>query len=152
MMWSLSDGSLLAALVAAVFSGKQYERFLRHDAGADQYLSIAEVRDIMDEIERPTRRFAAPESGRPLAEAAHDMDQDADEVVKIEHELEILRSRYALMERWARVLRMCATAGSPGAPTYRRAGRRPLGAHVASPYMRLGVTSGSCERADEPSA
>ena len=36
----------------AVFSGKQYERFLRNDTLADEYLSLCEVRDIMDEIKR----------------------------------------------------------------------------------------------------
>jgi hypothetical protein len=53
MMLSLSRGNLLAAVVAAAFlSGKKFEQALRHDADADQYLSITEVRDIMDEIER----------------------------------------------------------------------------------------------------
>jgi hypothetical protein len=39
-------------LVASVFSGKQYERFLRRDMATDEYLSLCEVRDITDEIER----------------------------------------------------------------------------------------------------
>ena len=30
----------------------QYERFLRGDPAVDEYLSVCEVRDIMDEIER----------------------------------------------------------------------------------------------------
>jgi hypothetical protein len=60
-IWSAAEGSLLAAVAAAVFSGRQYERFLRNDPGTDEYLSITEVRDIMDEIER---RLALRRSGR----------------------------------------------------------------------------------------
>jgi uncharacterized membrane protein len=33
------------------------------------------------------------------------MDRAADETAKIEHELEILRSRYGIMVRWARIMK-----------------------------------------------
>jgi hypothetical protein len=49
---SATEGHWIGALIAAVFSGKQSERFIRTDPWADQYLSISEVQDIMDEIER----------------------------------------------------------------------------------------------------
>jgi len=51
-IWSYGDGGPLEAIAAAVFSGRQYERFFRKDPGTNEYLSLCEVRDIMDEIER----------------------------------------------------------------------------------------------------
>jgi hypothetical protein len=51
-MSGANDKPWLAALIAWLFSGKQFERLLRNDAATDEYLRRCEVRDLMDEIER----------------------------------------------------------------------------------------------------
>jgi hypothetical protein len=47
-----SGGSLMDVLVSTLLMGKKTERFLRWDRAVDMHLSLCEVRDITDEIER----------------------------------------------------------------------------------------------------
>jgi hypothetical protein len=51
-IWTAGEGHWLAALIAAAFSGPKYEPLLRRDPDTDEHLSVCEVRDIMDEIQR----------------------------------------------------------------------------------------------------
>jgi hypothetical protein len=46
------------------------------------------------------------------------MNRDADESAKIEHELDILRSRYAIFQRWARITRWYFIALAVIVPTF----------------------------------
>ena len=47
-----SDGSWLSLMFAALLSGSRLERLLRVDKVADAHLSLCEIRDMMDEIDR----------------------------------------------------------------------------------------------------
>jgi hypothetical protein len=61
-LFDLGGGGWLATLLSSVFSGKRFERFVRKDAPTNEYLSLCEIRDIMDEIDR---RLAQRRAGQP---------------------------------------------------------------------------------------
>lgn len=63
---ALGEGNVFAAALGAAWSGKAVERALRGDVETDEFLSVCEVRDIMDEIaRRVAARKAGSQAGRP---------------------------------------------------------------------------------------
>jgi hypothetical protein len=61
LMGGANGEAWLVALIAWLFSGKQFERLLRKDAATDEYLGVCEIRHLQDEIER---RLAQRKTGK----------------------------------------------------------------------------------------